>query len=104
MADTPVSPKVTTAGVTTAGVTLVMYLLGQWSFVAQMPGPVQGALLVLVTAAATFAAAYTKGDPLRAVERNGRRYRGERGAISASEALLLALTLAVIVLLAAFLV
>ncbi len=65
MTSNPVSPKVTSATLTTAAVTLVMYVLGQISFVADMPELVKGALLVLVTAGLTFAAGYMRRDPLR---------------------------------------
>lgn len=76
MAESPVSPKVTVATVTTAVVTLVMYLLDQLAFVAAMPGLVRGALLVLITAGVTGIAAYWKKDPLRILTSRPRDRRG----------------------------
>lgn len=68
--NTPVSPKVTAATVTSGVVTLVMYLLAQIPAVAGMPAAAQGALLVIVTAAVTYAAGYVVRDPLRAEPRH----------------------------------
>lgn len=61
----PVSPKVTTSTVTAAIITLVLYVLDQ--IVGDLPAVVEGAILVLVTAGATFAAGFHTTDPLRAV-------------------------------------
>ena len=63
----PISPKVSSATVAAAVTTLVMYVIGQVPFVAAMPAVVQGALLVLVSAGATFGAGYLRTDPLRAI-------------------------------------
>jgi hypothetical protein len=63
--NTPVSPKVTASTVTAGVVTLVMYLLAQIPAVGAMPAAAQGALLVIVTAAVTYAAGYVTRDPLR---------------------------------------
>lgn len=65
MATTPVSPKVTTAAVTSAVTVVTMYLLGLVPFIASWPSEVKGALLVLVTAAVTYGASYLRRDPLR---------------------------------------
>lgn len=61
----PVSPKVTTSTVTAAIITLVLYVLDQ--IVGDLPAVVEGAVLVVVTAVATFVAGFQTTDPLRAV-------------------------------------
>lgn len=71
-ATSPISPKVSSATIATAVTTLVMYVLGQVSFIAAMPAVVQGAVLVLVSTGATFAAGYLVTDPLRGTSVRGR--------------------------------
>ena len=73
MSDTPTSPKVTASTTGAAAAALLMYLLGLLPVVDAMPDAVKGALLVLVTAAVSYAAGWLKSDPLR-------RYSGEHSA------------------------
>lgn len=57
---TPISPKVTAAAVAAAVATIIVWVLGAFAGV-DVPGVVEGALVVLLT----FGAGYLKRDPLR---------------------------------------
>ena len=60
----PTKPKVSAATVASSVTVIVLYVLGGVPLFAAMPGEVRGALLVLVTAAATWAAGWLKRDTL----------------------------------------
>ena len=62
---TAVSPKVTASTIGGAFSTVLAYLLTQVPFIADAPAAVQGALVVLIVAGATFLSGYVKRDPAR---------------------------------------
>ena len=83
MNSSPVSPKVVAATTATGVVTLLMYLLAQLEFVAQMPDGAKAALLVIVTGVVTYVAGWLRTDPLRELRPRHRHGDvGETGAIS----------------------
>ena len=55
-------PKVTAASVASSVTVIVLYVLGNLPLVSGLPGEVRGALLVLVTAAATWGAGWLKAN------------------------------------------
>lgn len=58
------NPKVTAASVASSVTVIVLYVLAQVSVFASLPGEVKGALLVLVTAGATWGAGWLKRNTL----------------------------------------
>lgn len=75
----PVEAKVTRAGIAAAGTTLVLYCLSLVPFVAAMPAPVAGALLVIVSGGVTYGVAWLAPHTPRPPERVAKDARFKRG-------------------------
>lgn len=60
-----VSPKVTASTASSAVAVVLSWLLTEVPFIADAPGEVRAALVVLCVAGATFAAGYLRRDPAR---------------------------------------
>jgi hypothetical protein len=63
--ETPVSPKVTASTLGASGSVILLYLLGQWDFIADWPDEVKTALFLLIVGGVTFIAGWLRTDPFR---------------------------------------